>query len=154
MPRLPLHYVRKRQHDCKLEDVFAVVDCRPHLWFWNSVVLCLTLMLAASQVFATALDTYFQLTIMLMILMVGVVAFAHFRPFLDDLLQQMQVGAFPAHTVSCLACCHCDVGHAVSFIHVMFGSKHANCMCLLSICSLVCQHHPRCTWHKFSINHP
>ncbi len=48
-------------------------------------------MLAASQVFATALDTYFQLTIMLMILMVGVTAFAHFQPFLDDLLQRMQV---------------------------------------------------------------
>ena len=51
----------------------------------------LTLALAASQVFATALDTYFQLTIMLMILMIGVTAFAHFRPFLDDLLQRMQV---------------------------------------------------------------
>lgn len=64
---------------------------RPELWFWNSVVLILTLALAASQVFATALDAYFQLTIMLMILMLGVIAFAHFRPFVDDLLQRMQV---------------------------------------------------------------
>jgi len=37
--------------------------CRPELWFWDSVVLLLTLALAASQVIATALDTYFQLTI-------------------------------------------------------------------------------------------
>ena len=55
------------------------------------MVLILTLALAASQVFATALDAYFQLTIMLMILMLGVTAFAHFRPFVDDLLQRMNV---------------------------------------------------------------
>lgn len=54
------------------------------------MVLFLTLALAASQMFATALDAYFQLTIMLMILMMGVTAFAHFRPFVDDLLQRMQ----------------------------------------------------------------
>jgi len=65
--------------------------CRPELWFWDSVVLLLTLALAASQVIATALDTYFQLTIMLMILTVGVTAFAHFQPFTDGLLQRMQV---------------------------------------------------------------
>ena len=70
-----------------------VCPCRPELWFWDSVVLLLTLALAASQVFATALDTYFQLTIMLMILTVGVTAFAHFQPFTDDLLQRMQVNA-------------------------------------------------------------
>ena len=72
---------------------------RPELWFWNSVVLMLTLALAASQVFATALDTYFQLTIMLMILMIGVTAFAHFRPFLDDLLQRMQVRSIQSSEV-------------------------------------------------------
>ena len=70
-----------------------VCPCRPELWFWDSVVLLLTLALAASQVFATALDTYFQLTIMLMILTVGVTAIAHFQPFTDDLLQRMQVNA-------------------------------------------------------------
>ncbi|DBA90089.1 TPA: hypothetical protein ACH3X1_003408 [Trebouxia sp. C0004] len=74
---------------------------RPELWFWDSVVLLLTLALAASQVFATALDTYFQLTIMLMILMVGVTAFAHFQPFTDDLLQRMQVlGLFIVQTTA------------------------------------------------------
>ena len=55
------------------------------------MVLVLRLAVAASQVFATALDTFFQLSIMVMILMVGVTAFAHFRPFIDDLLQRMQV---------------------------------------------------------------
>ena len=64
---------------------------RPELWFWNSVVLVLTLALAASLVFATALDTYFQLAIMLMILMMGLTALAHFRPFTNNLLQRMQV---------------------------------------------------------------
>ncbi len=65
--------------------------CRPQLWFWNSIVLVLTLLLPASQVFAIALDTYFQLTIMLLILILGVTAFAFFHPFTDGLLQGMQV---------------------------------------------------------------
>ena len=67
-------------------------------------VLVLTLMLAASQVFATAPDTYFQLTIMVMIFIVGVTAFAHFQPFEDHLLQHMQVGSmmFPQALGSCV----------------------------------------------------
>ena len=76
-----------------MRSLFGHAPCRPELWFWDTVVLLLTLALAASQVFATALDTYFQLTIMLMILTVGVTAFAHFQPFTDDLLQRMQVKA-------------------------------------------------------------
>ncbi|DBA78757.1 TPA: hypothetical protein ACH3X1_008664 [Trebouxia sp. C0004] len=64
---------------------------RPQLWFWNSIVLVLTLLLAASQVFAIALDTYFQLTIMLLILILDVTTFAFFHPFTDILLQGMQV---------------------------------------------------------------
>ncbi|KAL0055969.1 hypothetical protein WJX82_006250 [Trebouxia sp. C0006] len=64
---------------------------RPQLCFWNSVVLYFTLILTAAQVLATALNTYFQLTIMLMILMIGITALAHFQPFPDPLLQRMQV---------------------------------------------------------------
>ena len=60
-------------------------------------MLLLTLALAASQVLAMALNTYFQLTIMVMILMLGLAAFAHFRPFIDDLLQRMQVGFTRTH---------------------------------------------------------
>jgi len=64
--------------------------CRPELCFWNSVVLYLTLLLAAAQVLATALDTYLQL-IRLMTLMIGITALMHFQPFEDPLLQRMQM---------------------------------------------------------------
>jgi len=78
--------------------------CRPELCFWNSVVLYFTLILAAAQVLATALNTYFQLTIMLMILMIGVTALAHFQPFMDPLLQRMQVNRV---TLFALSLQHC-----------------------------------------------
>jgi len=55
------------------------------------VVLYFTLCLAAAQVFATAINTYFQLTIMLMVFIVDITALAHLQPFKDDLLQHMQV---------------------------------------------------------------
>ena len=90
-----------------------VGPCRPELWFWDSVVLLLTLALAASQVFATALDTYFQLTIMLMVLTIGVTAFAHFQPFTDDLLQRMQVSSTSIYTWDS-ECCVLDVS---SWLH-------------------------------------
>ena len=64
---------------------------RPQLCFWNSVVLYFTLLLTAAQALATALNTFFQLTIMLMILVIGLTALAHFQPFPDPLLQRMQV---------------------------------------------------------------
>ena len=50
-----------------------------------------TLGLAAAQVFATSLDTYFQLTIMLMVLVVGITVLAHYQPFEEALTQSMQV---------------------------------------------------------------
>lgn len=55
-------------------------------------MLLQTLALAASQVFATSLNTYFQLTIMLMMLVIGITVLAHFRPFEERLSQSMQVG--------------------------------------------------------------
>ena len=75
---------------------------RPELCFWNSVVLYFTLVLTAAQVLATALNTYFQLTIMLMILMIGITALAHFQPFPDPLLQRMQVNS----RCHCRTVCH------------------------------------------------
>jgi len=88
---------------------------RPELCFWNSVVLYFTLLLTAAQVFATALNTYFQLTIMLMILMIGITALAHFRPFPDPLLQRMQVNLNLRYHCSsvCLAflCKNCNDSH-------------------------------------------
>lgn len=46
---------------------------------------------AAAQVFATSLNAYFQLTIMLMVLVIGVVGLAHYHPFEDPGSQGMQV---------------------------------------------------------------
>ena len=45
----------------------------------------------ATQVFATALDTYFQLTVMLMILVVGSTLLQHFQPFESQRSQIIQV---------------------------------------------------------------
>ena len=63
-------------------------------------MLLQTLALAASQVFATSLNAYFQLTIMLMVLVVGITVLAHHQPFNDSLSQGMQV----RHLAE--ACCH------------------------------------------------
>ena len=65
--------------------------CRTRFWFWDSIVLIQTLALAASQVFATSLNSYFQLTIMLMVLVIGITVLAHYQPFEDALSQSMQV---------------------------------------------------------------
>ena len=43
------------------------------------------------QVFATALDTYFRLTVMLMILMLGSILLPHLQPFEDHGSQIVQV---------------------------------------------------------------
>jgi len=85
------------QQDCAViigmagPSAYMMLVYRPELCFWNSVVLYFTLLLTAAQVLATALNTYFQLTIMLMILIIGITALAHFQPFPDPLLQRMQV---------------------------------------------------------------
>lgn len=49
------------------------------------------LVIAAAQVFATSLNAYFQLTIMLMVLVIGVVGLAHYHPFEDSGSQGTQV---------------------------------------------------------------
>ena len=54
--------------------------CRPSFWFWESVVLVQTLGLAAAQVFANTLDSFFQVIIMLVILGFGTVALAYLHP--------------------------------------------------------------------------
>ena len=55
---------------------------RRRFWFWDSIVLLQTLALAASQVFATSLDAYFQVTIMLMVLVIGITVLAHCDKFI------------------------------------------------------------------------
>ena len=54
-------------------------------------MLVQTLGLVAAQVFGNALDAFFQLSIMLVILIVGIVALAHFRPFEQEGPQIVQV---------------------------------------------------------------
>lgn len=64
---------------------------RPNFWYWESVVLAQTLGLAAAQVFASALDAFFQLTIMIVILIVGSLALAYLHPFDQEGPQTVQV---------------------------------------------------------------
>lgn len=54
-------------------------------------MLVQTLALASALVFATSLDAYFQLTIMLMVLVIGITVLAHYQPFEEGLSQSMQV---------------------------------------------------------------
>ena len=61
------------------------------------MVLIQTLGLAAAQVFANALDAFYQLTIMLVILLVGTVALAYLHPFDQKAPQLMQVRYFHKH---------------------------------------------------------
>ena len=64
---------------------------RRKFWYWETVVLVQTLGLAAAQVFANALDAFFQLTIMLVILITGSLALAYFHPFHQEASQAVQV---------------------------------------------------------------
>lgn len=96
IPSLPLALLYKHPQklnttavQLRLGSIYTSYKSR--FWFWESVVLVQTLALAAAQVFATSLDTYFQLTIMLMVLVMGITVLAHFQPFEEPLSQSMQV---------------------------------------------------------------
>lgn len=67
------------------------VLCRDNFWYWESVVLAQTLGLVAAQVFASSLDGFFQLTIMLVILVAGGLALARCHPFEQEGPQSVQV---------------------------------------------------------------
>jgi len=69
----------------------AHVSCRDNFWYWETVVLVQTLGLVAAQVFAIALDGFFQLTITLLILVTGGLALAHCHPFEQEGPQVVQV---------------------------------------------------------------
>ena len=69
---------------------------RPKYWFWDSVVLWQTLALASAQVLAVSLDAYFQLTIMLTLLVLGLAVLSHLRPFKASLSQSTQVNCSPS----------------------------------------------------------
>ena len=78
----------------QVTEIIMKFCCRTSFWYWESVVLIQTLGLAAAQVFANALDAFYQLTIMLVILLVGTVALAYLHPFDQDAPQLMQVHQF------------------------------------------------------------
>ena len=67
------------------------VPYRDNFWYWETVVLVQTLGLVAAQVFAIALDGFFQLTITLLILVAGGLALAHCHPFEQEGPQVVQV---------------------------------------------------------------
>ena len=77
------------------------VLCRDNFWYWETVVLVRTLGLVAAQVFAIALDGFFQLAITLLILMAGGLTLAHCHPFEQEGPQVVQVC-----TVTLQAGCH------------------------------------------------
>jgi len=105
------------------------------------VILTQTLGLAAAQVFATALDSFFQLTIMLVILMISLILLAHYRPFEEKAAQITQVLLRAAwlkslHTHACsLQLCLYSVLfvlEAEAHVYIMsnsFNTAHAYCRC-------------------------
>ncbi len=80
------------------EPIFLSWCYRRSLWFWDTIVLLQTFALACAQVFATSLNTYFQLTIMLMILVIGLTVLTHLRPFDETLSQRVQVSGMSTWT--------------------------------------------------------
>lgn len=105
---------------------------RRRFWFWDSIVLLQTLALAASQVFATSLDAYFQVTIMLMVLVIGITVLAHCQPFEERLSQSMQVSC-SAMLVSCSAMPVTCSTMSVSFCHAVFQQRS-----MISVCQCPC----------------
>lgn len=68
---------------------------RAGFWYWDSAILVQTLALTAALVLATSLNAFYQLTIMLLIMIVGFGALTHAQPFKASLSQSMQVGICP-----------------------------------------------------------
>jgi len=83
------------------------VPCRDNFWYWETVVLVQTLGLVAAQVFAIALDGFFQLTITLLILVAGGLALAHCHPFEQEGPQLVQVCIVMLHAGPGIHNCLC-----------------------------------------------
>ena len=75
--------------------------CRSGFWFWDNIVLLTTFALATALVFATTLNTYFQLSIMLMIMVVDLTVLAHASPHREALSQLVQVRFSPLLSSNC-----------------------------------------------------
>ena len=72
-------------------DSLLVDVCRQELWYWDVVVLLQTFAIATALVFSTSLNTHYQLSIMLLIMLTGLTGLAHIAPFKDTLSQRVQV---------------------------------------------------------------
>ncbi|KAL0038989.1 hypothetical protein WJX77_004333 [Trebouxia sp. C0004] len=109
IPLLPcLLLLHQRGHldspDVKRRLAFLYCSYRDNFWYWETVVLVQTLGLVAAQVFAIALDGFFQLTISLLILVAGGLALAHCHPFEQEGPQVVQVMALGTVTITALGC--------------------------------------------------
>lgn len=101
--------------DVKRRLAFLYCSYRDNFWYWESVVLVQTLGLVAAQVFAIALDGFFQLTIALLILVAGGLALAHCHPFEQEGPQVVQVMALGTVIITALGCLmFLDKNHALS----------------------------------------
>ncbi|KAL0046985.1 hypothetical protein WJX82_003591 [Trebouxia sp. C0006] len=101
--------------DVKRRLAFLYCSYRDNFWYWETVVLVQTLGLVAAQVFAIALDGFFQLAITLLILVAGGLALAHCHPFEQEGPQFVQVMALGTVTVTALGCLmFLDKNHVLS----------------------------------------
>ena len=109
------------------------------------MILTQTLGLAAAQVFATALDAFFQLTIMLVILMISLILLAHYRPFEEKAAQITQVLPRAAwHNKlayhACFACTVCSSPWKMKHMLVTFVTVSTQQMLIAGVgsCHSVC----------------
>ena len=77
--------------DYGVHNSLLVNACREGLWFWDVVILLQTFAISTALVFSTRLNTHYQLSIMLMIMLAGITALAHMAPFKESLSQRVQV---------------------------------------------------------------
>lgn len=89
------------------------------MWFWDILVLLQTFCLAAAQVLATSLNSYYQLCIMLMIFFIGLTVLAHVSPFSEPISQHVQVSHGTALTKV----------HDLGFIDAIQLLKRRCCSC-------------------------
>lgn len=75
----------------KLAQDLCLLLCRPRMWFWDSLVLWQTFALSLALVLATPLSSYYQLTVVLAILILGFALLSHLHPFQAALSQSVQV---------------------------------------------------------------
>ncbi|KAL3155043.1 hypothetical protein ABBQ38_011563 [Trebouxia sp. C0009 RCD-2024] len=88
----------------RLRYGFIYSPYRNGFWFWDNVVLLTTFALAVTLVFASTLNTYFQLSIMLMIMVVDLTVLAHASPHREALSQSVQVFSRFTVVASTLTC--------------------------------------------------